>query len=83
MVDEINKKIIDAKSVQYTKQVQNKNNEYKSDAELQKFAAQMLANLYDNCADVLDEYNKNRGIADVGTYLEGARKIIIKKYKYK
>ena len=76
MVDEINKKIIDAKSVQYTKQVQNKNNEYKSDAELQKFAAQMLANLYDNCADVLDEYNKNRGIADVGTYLEGARKII-------
>ena len=46
------------------------------DADVQNFALQMLANIYDNCADILDEYNKNRGIADAGTYIEGARRVI-------
>lgn len=41
----------------------------------QKFAATVLADLYDEAADKLQSYYNNHGIADVGTYLEGLSNI--------
>ncbi len=42
----------------------------------QRFTSEMLANIYDSAADMLEEYHHNHGVLDVGTYLEGVRNIM-------
>ena len=68
---------IKAQQIQFQRRIDKQPDKHQPlDADVQNFALQMLANIYDNCAEILDEYNKNRGIADAGTYIEGARRVI-------
>ena len=67
MVDKINKQIVDTSAIQYKKAIQNSDSAIIPNKELQKLAKQTLAGLCNNCTDILEGYNKNRGIADVGT----------------
>lgn len=41
----------------------------------QKFTSEMLANIYDRAADMMEEYYHNHGVFDAGTYLEGLKNI--------
>ena len=41
----------------------------------QKFTSEMLANIYDRAADMMEEYYHNHGVLDAGTYLEGLKNI--------
>ena len=42
----------------------------------QKFTSEMLANIYDNAADMLEQYYHNHGVFDAGTYLEGMKNLM-------
>ncbi len=41
----------------------------------QKFASEMLANIYDYAADMLQEYYRSQTVVDAGLYLEGLKNI--------
>lgn len=41
----------------------------------QRFAQETLANMYDQAADMLDQYYYNHGVLDVGLYMEGFKNI--------
>lgn len=41
----------------------------------QKFTSEILASIYDNAADRLEQYYHNHGILDAGTYIEGMKNI--------
>ena len=42
----------------------------------QKFTSEILANIYDNAADMLEQYYHNHGVFDAGTYLEGYKNLM-------
>lgn len=42
----------------------------------QKFTSEMLANIYDRAADMMEEYYHNHGVLDAGTYLEGMKNLM-------
>ena len=44
----------------------------------QKFSQEMLANIYDNAANMLEQYYNNHGIFDAGTYMEATKNILDK-----
>lgn len=41
-----------------------------------KFTSEMLANIYDRAADMLEQYYHNHGVFDAGTYLEGMKNLM-------
>lgn len=42
----------------------------------QKFTSEMLANIYDRAADMMEQYYHNHGVFDAGTYLEGMKNLM-------
>ena len=44
----------------------------------QKFSQEMLANIYDNAANMLEQYYNNHGVFDAGTYMEATKNILDK-----
>ncbi|MEE3350232.1 MAG: hypothetical protein VZR09_09360 [Candidatus Gastranaerophilaceae bacterium] len=63
---------------QFENQIEQANRDHRAEMlgiPQQKFTSEMLANIYDRAADMMEEYYHNHGVLDAGTYLEGLKNI--------